>query len=202
MEDTDRLLSIFARTDIEGLDFNTGVERFGGNPKLYVRIIKVFVDNIGPHLDSLAGLTESGLETYGIEVHGVKGSLYGINANKEGDIAMELELDAKAGEYGKVKAGNGPFIEAVYVLIEKLRALLAETEEGETGRQRKTEPDRALLGAMLKASHDFDVENMQGALKELENYDYENGGDLVKWLGEQVTAFGYDKIEERLAAIL
>ena len=55
---------------------------------------------------------------------------------------------------------------------------------------------------MLEASRDFDAERMQEVLKDLEKYDYESEGDLVKWLGEQVTVFSYDKIEERLASIL
>jgi len=202
VEDSKTTLDIFSRTNIDGLDLDAGVKRFGGNPKLYVKIIKTFIDNIGPHLDMLAGLAEDNIEAYGIEVHGVKGSLYGISANKEGDMAKELEMAAKAGDFAKAKAGNAPFIEAVDSLTEKLKALVSELEGGAVGKQRKPEPDKALLGVMLQASRDFDVEKMQDALKELEKYEYETGGDLVKWLGQQVTAFGYDRIEERLAILL
>jgi len=202
MENTEKILSVFDRTDIDGLDIKAGVARFGGNPKLYVKIIKTFVDNIGAHLNTLAGLTRENLEMYGIEVHGVKGSLYGISANKEGDMAKDLEMAAKDGDYEKVSAGNASFIEAVNILVEKLNALLAELDDSKVYGQRKQEPDRDLLGVMLQASRDFDVEKMQDALKELEKSEYETGGDLVKWLGEQVTAFGYDKIEERLAVLL
>ena len=192
----------FSNTDIEGLDIEAGIARFGGNQKLYAKILKTFNDNIGAHMDKLAGLTREGLADYAIEVHGVKGSLYGISANREGDMARNLEIDSKAGEYDKVLAGNAPFIAAVFELRGKLQALLAAYEAGAGGMQKKTEPDKAVLGAMLQASRDFDVEKMQEALKELEKYEYEKDGELVKWLGEQVTTFGYDKIEGRLAGIL
>ena len=192
----------FPNIEIEGLDLEAGVARFGGNPKLYAKIIKTFVDNIGPHLDKLAGLTPEGLEDYAIGVHGVKGSLYGISATREGDMAKDLEIAAKAGEYDKVLAGNVPFIDSVKELTIKLQSLLAAFEEGSEAGQKKPEPDRAQLEIMLTASRDFDVDKMQEALKELEKYEYEKDGDLVGWLSEQVTAFGYDKIEERLASIL
>ena len=195
---------MFENSDIEGLDLKAGVARFGGNPKLYAKIIKTFIDNIVPHLDKLSGLTEEGLEDYAIEVHGVKGSLYGISANKEGDAAKDLEIAAKGGAYDEVLAGNAPFIDSVKVLREKLIALLDDSEggAGSGGGNRKAEPDKAVLQSMLEASRDFDVEQMQKSLEELEKYTYEKDGDLVVWLSEQVTAFGYDKIEERLKVIL
>jgi HPt (histidine-containing phosphotransfer) domain-containing protein len=202
MDEKERILTIFAKTNIEGLNLNEGVIRFGGNPKLYLKIIKTFVDNIGPHLDILAALSPEALESYGIEVHGVKGSCYGISANKEGDMAKELEIAAKENNYEKVLIGNAPFITAVNELKGKLQALLDEFENSSENMQKKPEPDRELLAIMLQASRDFDVDKMQDALKELEQFDYEKDGDLVKWLSEQVTAFGYDRIEERLASIL
>jgi len=202
MDEKERALEVFSRTNIEGLNLTEGIARFGGNPKLYLKIMKTFIDNIGPHLDTLAALTPEGLEAYGIEVHGVKGSCYGISAYKEGDMAKELEIAAKENNYTKVEMGNAPFIAAVNELKAKLSMLVAEIEGGSSGKPRKPEPDKAVLAVMLRASRDFDVERMQEALKSLEDYEYEKDGDLVKWLGEQVTNFGYDKIEERLGSIL
>ena len=204
MDDKERILAIFAKTDIEGLDLAEGVARFGGNPKLYVKIIKTFADNIGKHLDTLAGLTPESLEDYAIEVHGVKGSCYGISANEEGDMAKELEMAAKAGDYSKASAGNGPFIIAVNEFVKKLQALLDEIENSDAGAgaPKKPEPDRAVLATMLNASRDFNSNKMQEALSELEKYEYESGGELVKWLSVQVTEFRYDRIEEKLASIL
>ena len=203
MDEKEKLMAAFAQVGIEGLDPEEGIGRFAGQAKLYVKIIKTFVDNMGAHLDNLAGLTQEGLEAYGVQVHGVKGSCYGISANREGDMAKELEMAAKAGDYEKALAGNAPFIATMNDLIGQLRAVLVALEGGDgDGGQKKAEPDKAVLAVMLQACRDFDVEMMQESMKTLEQFEYESGGDLVVWLGEQVTAFGYDKIEERLASIL
>jgi len=191
----------FTNTNIEGLDIQEGVIRFGGNEKLYAKIIKTFIDNIGPHLDRLKGLTQEGLADYAIEVHGIKGSLYGISANKEGDMAKELEIASKDGDYDKVLLGNEAFINSVKTLTSNLQSLLDDFESGDSA-NKKPRPDKAVLQAMLEASRDLDVDKMQDSLAELEKYEYEKDGELVTWLSDQVTAFGYDKIEERLAAIL
>ena len=201
--DSDRILTVFAKAAVDGLDFSDGIERFGGNSKLYVRIIKTFVDNIGKHLDVLAKLSPGELEAYGIEIHGVKGSCYGISANKEGNMAKELEMAAKAGDYDRIAIDNVIFIRAMNELTKKLHAVLDEIEGCGVGvAVKKPEPDREVLDSMLQASRDFDLAGMHDALKKLEQFEYDSGGDLVKWLGEQVIVFGYDRIVERLMAVL
>jgi len=202
MDEKDRILAIFAGLGIEGFDLEEGIARFGGNPGLFFKVLKTFVDSIGGHLDKLAGLTEEGLEDYAIEVHGIKGSCYGISANKAGDMARELELSAKAGDYERTVSGNAVLIEAVNVLAGKLRELLAEVEKGSGKGPQRQSPDKALLEDMFWASRDFDIDRMQEVLNELERFEYEKDGDLVKWLSDQVTSFNYGKIEERLATIL
>jgi HPt (histidine-containing phosphotransfer) domain-containing protein len=201
MDDKERLLALFAQTDIEGMDLAGGLARFGNNAKLYLKVIKSFADNIGAHLDTLAGLTEEKLADYAIEVHGVKGSCYGIGANKEGDLAKELEFAAKAEDFDAAIAGNGAFIAAVNELVPRLQALLDAAAGGEET-ERRAAPDREQLSAVLEAARAFDAVKMQDVVRELEKYSYERDGDLVKWLGEQVTAFAYDRIQERLEQIL
>jgi len=202
MDEKEKIITVFEAAGIEGLDLETAIARFGGNAKIYAKIINTFVDSIGAHLDALAGLAPEGLDAYAITVHGVKGSLYGVSANREGDMAKELEISAKGGDFEKVAAGNAPFIRAVKELAVKFGKALAEIEAGGAGGQKKPEPDKALLAAMLDASRDWDAEKMQETQKELEKFEYDNGGDLVAWLGEQVTAFCYNKIEERLVEII
>jgi HPt (histidine-containing phosphotransfer) domain-containing protein len=204
MDEKERLLAILAEANIDGLDPASGVARFGGNPTLYFKIIKTFVANMGAHLDKLRDFaaSESTLGDYGIEVHGVKGSCYGIDANREGDQAKTLELAAKAGDYAQVTAGNEPFIHTMEILVGKLREVLDKADGTAGGGEKKAAPDPALLRAMLDASQNFDVDAMQTAIKELEKYEYETGEDLVTWLADRVTAFAYDEIQEKLEKVL
>ena len=200
MNEKERLLAILANINIEGLNPSEAVARFAGNPVLYFKSIKTFVDSMGGHLDKLRtfAASESTIEDYGIEIHGLKGSCYGISANKEGDFAKYLEMAAEAGDYTTVAAGNESFIQMMEALIEKLREALAQASGGEGGGEKKASPDKEVLKSMLEAAKDFDADAMQVAVKELEKYEYETGGDLVSWLTERVTAFAYDEIEERL----
>jgi HPt (histidine-containing phosphotransfer) domain-containing protein len=202
VDNNENVLAAFARADIEGMDLAAGAGRFGGNAKLYLRVLGTFADSMGAHIDRLNELaTEAALADYMIEVHGVKGSCYGVGANKEGDMAKELELSAKAGDFAKVSSGNPVFASAVHALIPKIREIIEAAGESGAG-GRKAAPDKAALAAMLAASREFDAAGMQDALRELEKYEYKAGGDLVKWLGEQVASFGYDRIQERLEGIL
>ena len=200
MEEKERIAKVFAEANIDGMNLNDGMARFGNNSKLYLKVIKTFVDNIGHHLDTLATLTEDTLPDYAVEVHGVKGSCYGINANREGKMAEALEIAAKGGNFAEAQAGNAPFLDEMKALVPKLQAVLdACSEEGAT---KKAEPDKALLKDMLDAAKDFDVDKMQKTIEELEKYEYEKDGDLVKWLSDQVTMFAYDLIQQRLEEIL
>ena len=200
MDEKERIAKVFAEANIDGMDLYEGMARFGNNSKLYLKVIKTFADNIGHHLDTLATLSEDTLPDYAIEVHGVKGSCYGINANREGKMAEALEIAAKAGNYAEVEAGNGPLIDEINALVPKLNGLL-DACSGDGG-TKKPEPDRALLRDMLIAAREFDVDKMQKTLEELEKFEYEKDGDLVKWLSDQVTMFAYDLIQQRLEEIL
>jgi hypothetical protein len=204
MDEKERLLAILAEMNIDGLDPASGVARFMGNPIMYMKIIKSFVNSMGGHLDRLRGFaaSESTLPDYGIEVHGIKGSCYGIDANKEGDQAKALEMAAKAGDYAQVAAGNEPFIQTMEILLEKLRAALEKADDNAGGTVKKQAPDPQILRSMLFASQNFDADAMQTAIKELEKYEYETNGDLVHWLSERVTAFAYDEIREKLESVL
>ena len=200
MDEKERVSAAFASANIEGMNLEEGLARFGSNSKLYLKVIKTFIDNIGPHLDTLSTLTEATLADYAIEVHGVKGSCYGINASREGKMAEALEISAKGGDYATVEAGNQPFIDEVYALLPKLNALLDACAENAL--PKLPEPDKGLLKDMYDAAVDFDVDKMQSIIEELEKYSYEKDGDLVEWLSAHVTMFEYDEIEQRLEEIL
>jgi hypothetical protein len=43
---------------------------------------------------------------------------------------------------------------------------------------------------------------MEDTLAELEEYEYESGGDLVEWLREQMDNLEYEAIQERLEEII
>ena len=91
----------FVNADIEGLDLEAGVARFGGNPKLYAKIIKTFIDNIGPHLDKLAGLTfvlTGALEGYTRESAGA--ALKALGAKVTGSVSKKTSFVVAGADAG------------------------------------------------------------------------------------------------------
>jgi hypothetical protein len=109
-----------------------------------------------------------------------------------------LELDAKSGDFKKVKAGNEDFIKAAEALIEDLRNLLAASESQRAEKRRLPAPDRTLMAEMLEAVRHFSTSDMEKIQEKLEMYEYDTGGDLVAWLRERLDNLEYDAISRRL----
>jgi hypothetical protein len=59
-------------------------------------------------------------------------------------------------------------------------------------------PDGALLSAMFEACENYDVNAMEHAVSELEQYAYETKAELVSWLRNRLEALEYDQIRKRL----
>jgi hypothetical protein len=72
-------------------------------------------------------------------------------------------------------------------------------QEKTTGpRERRSEPDGALLRELRERCLHYDAAGMEKVLSELERYTYESKGDLVKWLREQMDDLEYGRILERI----
>jgi CheY-like chemotaxis protein len=181
---------------VEGVDADEAMRRFGGSAETYRSVARAYVTYTPVLLTKLRDPEESSLKEYSIIVHGIKGSSYNICANSVGKLAEELESAAKAGDLAAVRAKNDDFIRITEKLIEDLKPLLDEKEET---KPKKNSPDQDILMAVLAASRSYDMTAMGKSLSELERYEYDGpGGDLVKWLRDQMENLEYDQIQERL----
>ncbi|MDR1271995.1 MAG: hypothetical protein LBK04_03250 [Clostridiales Family XIII bacterium] len=203
MNDINDIKALFDDAGIEGMDFDKGLGMFAGQVKIYLKILKTFIDNIGGHLEELAALSEPGLADYAIRVHGVKGSCYGIAAMKEGDLAKELEFAAKGGDYALVSSKNQALIDAVYELRGKLAAFLDAVRDDGPGGEKKAAPDKELLAGLAEAVETYDVDKVRSVVEELEKFSYahEKDRELVEWLSAKATSFEYEEISEKLKEI-
>jgi hypothetical protein len=98
-------------------------------------------------------------------------------------MAKELEDAANGGNFDFVRSHNAPFIELTELLIQNIRELLGELDK-DTQRPVRPAPDSELLGAILKASREYDMDGLDKAISELELYRYESREELVEWLRE------------------
>jgi HPt (histidine-containing phosphotransfer) domain-containing protein len=205
------VMAVLERTDIAGLDINDALGRLNGSGSIFMRIIRSFVTNAPQLLTDLAEPTEQGLPDYAIKVHGLKGSLYGIGANAAGDAAKTLELASKAGDMAIVLRDNAGFIAQVNTLIKRLieldaqvaAALDAAAGAGAGAPNAAADaPSKESLAKLLEATRCYDLDAMQEIIESLSSCTYASGGEDIAYIKEQFEAFAYDKVEERLEAII
>jgi signal transduction histidine kinase/DNA-binding response OmpR family regulator/HPt (histidine-containing phosphotransfer) domain-containing protein len=121
--------------ELEGLNISNGINRFGGNEEIYIRILKSYVTNMPGMLDKVRNCFEEGgplkpelLQEYTILVHGIKGSSYGISADGIGRRAEELEMAAKRQDLPVVAAKSASLIREAEDLIRKIQNRLKDAE--------------------------------------------------------------------------
>ncbi|GHV55277.1 hypothetical protein FACS1894216_17180 [Synergistales bacterium] len=184
---------------IRGVDIEAGLRQYEGDEELYLSLIASYVKSSSTLLESIRRVTKESLPDYAIIAHGLKGASRGICADAVGDTAEKLERAAKAGDYNLVVSCNDNFISETENLIGEFSEILSSLESArKTERGKKPAPSGELLMALRDACYSFNMKDMESAMRELKNYDYEKGGDLVLWLGEQIENLEYDKIRERI----
>jgi PAS domain S-box-containing protein len=191
---------IWENAELEGLDLKAGLKRYE-DEAIYSKILHSYALHTPGMLEKLRSLSREALPEYTITVHGLKGASYGVCAGEVGKDAEELELAAKAGDYEKVSAKNGAFIEKVERTLEALEGLLKKAEGAGAAKQTAAAPDGVLLGKLLEASKRFKPALMEEVMAELEGCEYESGGDLISWLREQIDNLEYDAIREKLESL-
>jgi hypothetical protein len=188
---------VLSGEEIDSLDYDAGVERFGGDEEVYIGVLRSYMTNTRNLLDSVANVTENSLYDYEISVHSIKGSSFGICADSVGRLASDLERAAKSFEYSYIKKQNEAFIKVVKKLIDDIESLL-ETFDSKTKKPIKDKPDRAVLSTLISACNTYDMDAVDAAMSELTSYQYDADDDLVKWLCENVEMMNFDEIIDRL----
>jgi HPt (histidine-containing phosphotransfer) domain-containing protein len=188
---------LLRQTKISGLNSAKGLKRFNDNPESDLAILRSYVNNTPAILESMRDISSGLLSAYAIKVHGIKGSSYGISAELAGKMAKELEDAANGGNFDFVRSHNASFIELTELLVQNIRELLEEIDK-DIKRQVKPVPDPELLGVILKASREYDMDGLDKAISELEQYRYESREELVEWLREKIGRSSFEEIEKRL----
>jgi signal transduction histidine kinase/CheY-like chemotaxis protein len=193
--------SILGNVGIEGLDIDNGLARFGGDEESYLIALSSFAQNTPPLLASLALVTPENLGEIAVVVHGIKGSSYGISADPLGRKAEKLEYAAKAGDFGFVYEGSKPFIADAEKFLSDLKEFLDKArEESDTGKDSLENPDPRLLAGLAKACLEYRMDDIDELLAELKKYKYENGGELIEWIEDELARGELADIAARLMA--
>jgi HPt (histidine-containing phosphotransfer) domain-containing protein len=189
---------------IGGIDFAAALGLYGGSGAAYLPILKSFVAHTPLSLEQMEAGLASSSQDYTIEVHGLKGTCKAIGAVKTAELAQELELASKEGDFGLARQKHGTLRRQVLELTEGLKALLEEWEAGRPGeeKEQRAEPDRALLSRLSAAAGEFNASLIEEILGELELGRYERGQEFIERLREQAGNFEYEAMREGLAEFL
>jgi signal transduction histidine kinase/CheY-like chemotaxis protein len=197
MADDDDAQAMPKMGEVRGIDSERALSSFNGRADAYLGVLRAYVKHTPGILDELRAPSADNLKNYGILVHGVKGSSYNIRADSVGAMAEELELAAKAGDLEAVRAKNDSFIRMVEKLIGDISDVL-EDAAGETEKEVRSAPDKTLIAVILEACRSYNVNAIELALAEMEQYSYESGEELLEWMRDKIEMLEYDQIRERL----
>ena len=78
-----------------------------------------------------------------------------------------------------------------------LRDMLDKIAAGKV-KPKKDKPDDEVLARLLAACENYDIDEIDAMMTEIENYTYESNADLVVWLRENVNQMNYTQIIEQL----
>jgi signal transduction histidine kinase/DNA-binding NarL/FixJ family response regulator/HPt (histidine-containing phosphotransfer) domain-containing protein len=189
----------FEGREVAGVNLQEGLTRFGGDEDAYLNVLRSFVRSTPELIDKTADLAPDALGDYAITVHGMKSASRNVGAAALGDQAEVLEKAAKAGDFFFVEANNAAFTEAARDVVSRLGALVGALD-GEHRKGVRHAPDPALLESLREAALEFDIDGVDGVLAALDLYDYEEGGELLDWVRDQVAQSGFAQIARRLEA--
>jgi len=184
--------------EISGLDITRGLEQFDGDVNSYIQILRSYMDNVSSMLTSIETVDEKKLADYKITVHGIKGTSYFIFAEQVGQQAAALEKASAAGDLETVTKHHPAFLECAWKLIGDLNELIAAFDE-ENPRPKKDKPDVELLLKLRDACNRFDMDDVDAAMDEIEQYHYESDDGIAAWLRETVNRMDFSQVVEKLS---
>jgi signal transduction histidine kinase/FixJ family two-component response regulator/HPt (histidine-containing phosphotransfer) domain-containing protein len=183
---------------IDNLDLEECLRRFGGDNASLLQVLHSYAANTPALLEQMRAPAEENPSAYIIAAHGVKGSSYGICARNLGRMAEDLERAAATGNFEFVKTHNDDFLAATWKLLADLSAFL-ENLDRENQKPKKDAPDSETLRKLRAACAAYDMDGVDRAMIELENYVYERQPELTEWLRERVNTMEFQQIMDKLA---
>jgi signal transduction histidine kinase/FixJ family two-component response regulator len=189
---------------VPGLNIAEGLSRCDNKENQYLPLLESWAKHTRTILEEISNLDGMDIEAYAIKVHGIKGSAFGICAQKVGEFASDLEAAARRKDLEFVKKSNPAFIVTAYALIADIHTIVSELrpQPDEDRREIKESPDRDVLKSILDNCAAFKTSSIKKDIKKLEKYLYASNGELVDWLKEQVENLEYESIRERLSKFL
>jgi HPt (histidine-containing phosphotransfer) domain-containing protein len=186
---------------IADMDIAKGLERYNGDEKMYLDILRSYARSTRATLGLIQTVTEDNITDYKIRVHGIKGASYDIFAQKIGKEAELLEHAANDGNLSLILERNPAFLEAAAKLLDNVDDALSSVDD-KSSKPKKSQPDNELLSKLLTACNIYDMDSADAAMTEIEEYQYTDDDGLADWLRENIDMTNFGQIAERLSDYL
>ena len=189
---------LIIKKDITGLDMAKGLNRYHNNERTYLKILRSYAKNLGVLLESIEEVNANNLSDYEITVHGIKGASDDIFAYSVYQSALKLEEAAISGDLNYIKEHNEEFLKTAKELVSSIEDMFMQIDV-ENPKPKKDKPDNNVLLKLKSASEIYDMEGVETAMEEIDNYVYESGGELIEWLRERVYLMDCQEIAKKLS---
>ncbi|MDR2559996.1 MAG: response regulator [Oscillospiraceae bacterium] len=187
--------------EVAGLDTARGLERYSGDVKTYLKILRLFAVNTRSMLDTIEVVSEDKLNDYIITVHGIKGSSLDVFAGQVGEKAKLLEDAAKNGDLDYVTEYNPAFLEAARKLVCDIDDFVLSADIS-LPKPKKEKPDKEVLKRLAAACEIYSIDEVSAAMEEIDYYQYESDDGLAAWLRDSVDIMDYPQIIQKLSDII
>ena len=186
---------------VSGLDIYKGLELFDNDAEFYIRVLNAYIISAKAALSVIQNVTEENVLSYKINVHGIKGTSFGIRAMMIGEDAALLEKAASSGDMDYIKKHNALFCEKLKIIVLEIEEML-ESIDVVKMKPKKDKPDIEVLASLLEACDKYDMDGADAAMKELEKYQYETDNDLISWLRDNIDIVNFEEAAEKLKSIM
>ncbi|MDR0464829.1 MAG: hypothetical protein LBG94_06930, partial [Treponema sp.] len=174
--------SKLANRQISGLDIVKGLERYHGDDKIYIAILRSYaasvgsmlkeIESISAELQTQAVIPQDKLLAYRTKVHGIKGTSLDIFAGQVGREARDLEEAAKSSDFDFIKNNTSAFLDNAGKLVAAIENVLQNIDT-ENPKPKKDKPDKNILLELLAACKKYHINKVDEAMAEIEKYQYE-----------------------------
>lgn len=179
-EDVEKALMDLGFDVVKGILYCNGKEQ-------YIRVLTEYCKDYkksGLKVDRL--YEQKDWSSYVIEVHGIKSAMYSIGALKTSELAKQLELAGREGNWEFIEKNHGPFVEKYEDVLEKLCRLLLSDEEMQTEQEKESE-----AVADITVMPDLTDDEFKVKLEEMENAVYALDGQRLAEVIETLQEYQY-----------
>ena len=187
---------------MEGIDVSVGMQYSGDDENLYREVLSDYMDTIEEKSNIIEKAVEAGdLETYTIEVHSLKSISKSIGAMELSELAKDLELNGKNGEWDPIIARTPTLLNMYRNLYDVILPYHTKTEQepGEKGAI-DDEALKGILEQLLESVNTYDSIRAEEILEELSKYDLAvEWADYMKEASEAMNRIDYEVCNEAVS---